>query len=69
MVANFKDQFSDQLFFLFIIVTILVTNNFLLYALVSTLVTIVTNNFWFLKLVTNEAFSCSAITISHGSFT
>jgi len=45
--------------FLFIIVTILVTNNFLFCKLVSKLVTIVTNNFWSLKLVTNETFSCS----------
>jgi len=45
--------------FLFIIVTILVTNKFLLYKLVYNLVAIVTNNFWSLKLVTNETFSCS----------
>jgi len=32
---------------------------FLLYKLVSKLVIIITNNFWSLKLVTNEAFSCS----------
>ena len=32
---------------------------FLLCKLVSKLVIIVTNNFWSLKLVTNEAFSCS----------
>jgi len=32
---------------------------FLLCKLVSKLVIIVTNNFWLLKLVTNEAFSCS----------
>jgi len=35
--------------FLFIIVTILVTNNFLLYELKSKLVTVVTNNFLLLK--------------------
>jgi len=45
--------------FLLIIVTILVTNNFLLCKLVSKLVILVTNNFWSLKLVTNEAFSYS----------
>jgi len=45
--------------FLFIIVTILVTNNFLICELVSKFVTIVTTNFWSLKLVIEEAFSCS----------
>ena len=44
---------------LFIIVTILVTNNFLFCKLASKLVIIVTNNFWSLKLVTNKVFSCS----------
>jgi len=39
--------------------TILVINNFLIFKLVSKLVTIVTNNFWSLELVTNETFSCS----------
>jgi len=45
--------------FLFIIVTILVTNNFLLCKLIFKLVIIVTNKFWSLRLVTNETFSCS----------
>jgi len=45
--------------FLFIIETILVTNNFLLCKLVSKLVIIVVNNFWSQKLVTNEKFSYS----------
>ena len=39
--------------------TILVTNNFLFFKLVSKFVTIVTNHFWSLKLVINEVFSCS----------
>ena len=39
--------------------TILLTNNFLLCELVLKIVTIVTNNFWPLKLVTNEVFFCS----------
>jgi len=43
-------------------VTILVTNNFLFYKLVYKVVTIVTSNFWSLKLVINEAFSCSDYT-------
>jgi len=46
---------------LFIKVTILVTNNFLLCKLVSKLVITVTNNFWSLKLVTNKTFSCSVV--------
>ena len=54
--------------FLFITVTILVTNNFLLCKLVSKLVTIVTNNFWSLKLVTNETFSCNDIIIFNNIF-
>jgi len=37
-------QFNDQLYFLFIMVTILVTNNFLFFKLVSKLVTIVTKS-------------------------
>jgi len=45
--------------FLFIIVTILVTKNFLFFKLVFKLVTILTNNFWSLKLIINEIFSCS----------
>jgi len=50
--------------FLFIIVTILVTNNFLFFKFVSKFVTIVINNFWSQKLVTNNAFSCSVYTSS-----
>jgi len=45
--------------FLFILVTILVTNNFLFFQLVSKLVTVLTNNFWSLNLVNNKIFSCS----------
>jgi len=45
--------------FLFIIVTILITNTCLFFKLISKLVTIVTNNFLSLKLVTNEAYSYS----------
>jgi len=44
--------------FLFIIVIILVTNNFF-FKLVSKLVTILTNNCWSRKWVTNETFSFS----------
>jgi len=52
-------QFNDQLYFLFIMVTILVTNNFLFFKLVSKLVTIVTKSLWSLKLVVNEIIFCS----------
>jgi len=45
--------------FLFIVMTILVTNKFLFFKLISKLVTIVINNFWSLKLITNGTFSCS----------
>jgi len=45
--------------FLFIIMTILVRNNFLFCKLVSKLVIIVINNFLSLKLVANDTFSYS----------
>jgi len=38
---------------------ILVTNNFLFCKMVTKLVTIVTNNFWSLNLVTNKIFYCN----------
>jgi len=43
--------------FLFIIVIILITNNFLFCKLVSKLNNIVTNSFWSLQLIVNEIFS------------
>jgi len=51
--------------FLFIIVIILLSNNFLFFKLVSKLVTIVTNNIWSLKLITNKAFSYSDLYIKN----
>jgi len=50
--------------FLFIIVIILIINNFLFYKFVSKLVIIVTNNFWTLKLVANEIFSYNVKTLT-----
>jgi len=41
--------------------TILKINNLLFCNLVSKLITIVTNNFWSLKLVVNETFSCNVV--------
>jgi len=38
-------------------VIILVSNNFLFFKLISKLVTLVTNNFWSLKLIINQTFS------------
>jgi len=46
--------------FLFIIVIILVTNNYLFCKLVSKLVIIVINNFGLLKLIVNDSFSCNS---------
>jgi len=53
---NLKNNYN----FLFTIVTILIINNFLFCKFVSKLVTMVINNFWSLKLVVNDLFSCSS---------
>jgi len=56
-VAKFKwPIYKSIIIFLFIIVTILVTNDFLIRKLVSKLVIIVTNNFLSLKLIVNKEF-------------
>jgi len=46
MITKSKDQFNDQIYnFLFIIMTILVINNFLFYKLISKVVTLFKNIF------------------------
>jgi len=58
-VTNLVSKYS----FLFLIMTIFVTNNFLFCKLVIKLVTIVTNNFLSLKFVINETFSYNEMSI------